>query len=77
MRLITIRNRWLLRFFWGKREVYPKEITAGIGLWWHWFKVSNFWTVVPIQKERHHDSKRVREQKSRHKKPNYLQRGFE
>jgi len=36
--IITIRNPFILRLFWGKRQSYPSYVTASHGLWFHWFK---------------------------------------
>lgn len=36
--MITLRNRWLLRVFWGKRSRYPGSVGAAPGLWWAWFR---------------------------------------
>ena len=77
---ITVKNKWLLRVFWAKRETYPASVTAHPSLWAHWFLTDPlaFFRRVKIEASpRKHGSRARRLGKDKRLDTRQFQDGFE
>lgn len=75
--MMYVRNRWLLRAFWGKRSVYPERVGGTPGIFWAWLRedpLKFFRRVHVTSGARYHGSRARRLGKT--KRDGGLQRGF-
>jgi hypothetical protein len=69
--VVTISNRALLWLAWGRRQSYPKSVSAALGLWALWF-LELPWLLRPYMRDakRNHGSRQKRKMRALRKPQN-------